>query len=78
MWLSDRLGRPVTHKGHAVMIAIASVGSLLVAIAIPSGWEPNYFPSNNASTESPVFSTRLGLSTGLNEGLWVRNEPFGR
>jgi hypothetical protein len=38
----------------------------------------DYFPISNASTEAPVFSTRLGSSTGLNAGLWVRGDPFGK
>jgi sugar lactone lactonase YvrE len=37
-----------------------------------------YFPINKTSTESPVFSTRLGLSNGLNAGSWVRSDPLGR
>jgi len=40
--------------------------------------ERDYLPISNASTESPVFSTRLGLSTGLNAGLCVRRDPFGK
>lgn len=38
----------------------------------------HFFPSNKASTDSPVFSTRRGFWNGLNAGLWVRSDPLGR
>ena len=53
--------------------ALRNWAMLLVVAGRQGGERDDYLLSSNASTESPVFSTRLGLSNGSNSGLWVRS-----